>query len=210
MTRLSARLRLQSSAGVTGSFTHTPRFRHIAMTSFAALVRRAVVAGALTSVVVAPAVAAQSAQAVVADAHRFVTPGMQGFEVRRHSGFGHFITDSTLRATSDTRLSNLLEQHIPGIVFGSGEVAGKFPISTRVCAGVSCAAPHCYVRVYVDGTLTFDGTPGMRDVEGVDVSHLRTQDFSGVEYYSSMSGLPAQYGGQNSDCGTLLLWSREP
>jgi hypothetical protein len=209
MTRLSARLRLQGSAGAAGPFTHTPQFRHIAMTSLATFVRRAVVGGALISAVLAPVVAAQSTQAVVADAHRFVSPVMQGFEVRSHSGFGHFITDSTLRATSDTRLSNVLEQHIPGIVFGSGNVAGEFPISTRACAGVACGAPRCYVRVYVDGTLTFDGTPGMRDVEGVDVSHLRTQDFSGIEYYSSMSGLPARYGGQNSDCGTLLLWSRE-
>jgi hypothetical protein len=209
MTRLSARLRLQGNAGAIGPFTHTPKSRHIAMTSFAALVRRAVVGGALTSVVVAPAVAAQSAEAVIADAHRFVSPAMQGFETRRHSGFGHFITDSTLRAAPDTRLSNLLEQHIPGLVLGLGNVGGEFPISTRVCAGVACTAPSCYVRVYVDGTLTFDGTPSMRDVEGVDVSHLRTQDFSGIEYYSSMSGLPARYGGQHSDCGTLLLWSRE-
>jgi hypothetical protein len=213
MTHLSARLRLQSSAGASGPFTHTPTFRHIPMISFAALVRRALVGGALASTVFAPAVAAQSAQSaqvVVPDAHRFLSPGLQGFEVRRHYGFGHFITDSTLRAASGMRLANLLKQHIPSLIFGSNGIAGEFPISTRVCAGgLACAAPRCYVRVYLDGTQTFDGTPRMRDVEGVDISHLRTSDFSGIEYYSSASGLPAQYGGQNSDCGTLLLWFRE-
>jgi len=108
------------------------------------------------------------------------------------------------------RLANLLEQHIPSIMFGSNNLNGEFPISTRVCGGgLACAAPRCYVRVFMDGTLTFDGSPRLRDLEGVDVSHLRTQDFSGIEYYSSAAGLPAQYAGQNTDCGTLLLWSRE-
>ncbi len=210
MTSLSARLRLQGSAGGSGSSTHTPEFGHVAMTSFAGFVRRAVVGGALACAVFAPAVAAQSAQVIAPDAHHFLSPGMQGFEMRRQFGFGHFITDSALRAAPGMRLSNLLERHIPSLMFGTNGVAGEFPISTRVCAGgLSCAAPRCYVRVFVDGMLTFDGTPRMRDIAGVDVAHLRPQDFSGIEYYAGASGLPAQYSGQNSDCGTLLFWSRE-
>lgn len=212
MTCFCARLRFQSSAGASGPPTHTPRLEGepVAMTSFIGLVRRAVVGGAIACTLVAPALAAQTSQLALAEAHRYLSPGMQGFEHRRQAGFGHFITDSMLRAASGARLSNLLEQHIPSIILGSNPVAGEFPISSRVCAGgLSCSAPRCYVRVYLDGTLMFDGTPGMRDLAGVDVADLRTQDYSGIEYYSGTAGLPAQYTGPNADCGTLMFWSRE-
>jgi hypothetical protein len=107
-------------------------------------------------------------------------------------------------------LSHLLAQYVPSIIFGIGASGGEYPVSSRVCSGgLACAAPRCYARVFLDGMLTFDGTPQMRDVEGIDFSHLRTEDLSGVEYYSGSAGLPAKYAGQNADCGTFLLWSRE-
>lgn len=212
MTCSCGRLRLDSNAGTSGHSTHTTRLEPgpAAMTSFTGLVRRAAVAGAIALSCVGPTLAAQTSQLAVAEAHRYLSPGMQGFERRRVAGFGHFITDSVLRAASGTRLTNLLEQHIPSIILGSNPVAGEFPISSRICSGgLSCSTPRCYVRVFLDGTLMFDGTPGMRDMAGVDVSHLRTEDYSGIEYYSGTGGLPAQYTGANADCGTLMFWSRE-
>jgi hypothetical protein len=180
------------------------------MTSFSGLVRRAAVGGAIACTLAAPALGAQTSQLAIAETHRYLSPGMQGFERRREAGFGHFVTDSMLRAAEGARLPNLLEQHIPSLTLGSNPVAGEFPISSRICAGgLSCSAPRCYVRVFFDGTLIFDGTPAMRDIAGVDVAHLRTQDYSGIEYYSGPAGLPAQYTGPNADCGTLMFWSRE-
>jgi hypothetical protein len=154
---------------------------------------------------------AQTSQAGSADAGRhFVSPGMRGFEIRRKNGLGQFVTDSALRAASGARLSHVLTRHMPQLLFGAGNSAGEFPISARVCGGgLACAAPRCYVRIFVDGTLMFDGTPRLLDIEGADVSHWRTEDFSGIEYYASPAGVPSQYAGRNSDCGTLLFWSRE-
>jgi len=185
------------------------------MTSSVAAVRRTVfalvLACAAASALVARPARAQNSQASPADAgRRFLSPGMQGFEIRRKNGLGQFITDSALRAAPGARLSHVLVQHMPGLVLGATGLAGEFPISSRVCGGgPGCAAPRCYVRIFVDGTLMFDGTPRLHDVAGVDVSHWRTEDFSGIEYYASPGGLPAQYSGRNSDCGTLLFWSRE-
>lgn len=154
---------------------------------------------------------AQDARVAVADAGRaYLSPGMKGFEARRQAGFGHFITDSALRAAPNVRLSHLLARYVPTVFYGTGAADGEYPISSRVCnTGIMCTAPRCYVRVFVDGSLIFDGNPRMRDVEGVDLSRLRTEDFSGVEFYSNAAGLPAQYAGYNADCGTLLFWSRE-
>jgi hypothetical protein len=38
----------------------------------------------------------------------------------------------------------------------------------------------------------FDGTPQMRDLQGIDVSDLQPQECSGIEYHASTAGLPAQ------------------
>jgi hypothetical protein len=32
---------------------------------------------------------------------------------------------------------------------------------------------------------------------------------SGIEYYAGPAGVPARFAGVNSDCGTLLFWSRD-
>jgi len=175
------------------------------------IIRRAALAIAFAPALFAGRLVAQSSQLAAVDVgRRFLTPGMQGFEARRKAGFGQYVTDSALRAASGVRLSHVLAQHMPSILFGLDTFSGEYPISSRVCGGgLACAAPRCYVRVYIDGTRMFDGTPRLRDVEGIDIGHMRTEDFSGIEYYSSASGLPAEYAGQNSDCGTLLFWSRE-
>jgi hypothetical protein len=175
-----------------------------------ALVRHSAVALSLASVF-ARAGSAQNAQVALSDApRRFLSPGMQGFEDRRKSGIGQFITDSVLRAESKTRLSQLLMQHMPGIVIGDGGAYGEFPISSRVCSGMSCSTPRCYVRIFLDGTPVFDGSPQQRNSAGVNLSTFRPGDLSGIEYYAGPSGLPARYAGFNSDCGTLLFWSRDP
>lgn len=173
------------------------------------LVRRAAVALSLVSLCARPG-AAQNSQVSLADAsHKFLSPGMQGFEDRRKAGFGQFITDSTLRKASGSRLSRLLIQHMPGIVIGNAGSYGEYPISSRVCSGLSCSAPRCYVRMYLDGMLVFDGTPEQRNAQGIELSTFKPDDLSGIEYYAGPAGLPARYAGFNSDCGTLLFWSRE-
>jgi len=172
------------------------------------LVRRTAVALSLVSLC-ARAGAAQNSQVALSDAgHKFVSPLMQGFEDRRKAGIGQFITDSALRAASGSRLSQLLLQHMPGLVVTNAASFGEFPISSRVCSGMSCSTPRCYVRIYLDGMLAFDGTPQQRNAQGIDLSTFKPNDLSGVEYYAGPSGLPARYAGFNSDCGTLLFWSR--
>ena len=173
------------------------------------LVRRAAVVLSHVSLCAHPA-ASQSAQVSLADATpKVLSPSMQGFEARRKAGIGQFITDSTLRASSQSRLSMLLMQHVPGIVIGNGGSWGDFPISSRVCSGISCSTPRCYVRIYLDGMLAFDGSPQQRNAQGIDLSTFKPTDLSGIEYYSGPSGLPARFASMNSECGTLLFWSRD-
>jgi hypothetical protein len=210
VTRSPAEMHFIDRASTSGLSTHATLMGSDTMTS-SSVVRRAALILALTPALSAGALAAQSSQVVVAEAAtRFMSPNLQGFEARRKSGFGQFITDGALRAASGARLSHVLVQHMPAILFSAGGFAGEYPVSSRICGGgLTCGTPKCYVRVYVDGMRMYDGTPRLRDLQGIDVGRLRTEDFSGIEFYASASGLPAKYGGQNTECGTLLFWSRE-
>jgi hypothetical protein len=141
-------------------------------------------------------------------AGRSFSSALQGFEARRLRGVGKFISDSALRDANGVRLSQLLVQRA-GITLGPGRFGGEFPVSSRMCRGDRCSEPRCYIRVFTDGVLVFDGTPDRRDAQGFDTLRLRTEDFSGIEYYSGAAGIPPAFGGANTDCGTLLFWSRE-
>lgn len=183
--------------------------------SLIAAVRRAALATTLAGPLV-PSVHALHAQGASQVARgdgagrQYLSAGLRGFEVRRHAGFGHFITDSILRASEGQRLAHVMSTHIPSLIFGLGGVGGEYPVSSRVCGGgFACAAPRCYARVFVDGSLLYDGSPGRRDVEGFDVARSRTEDWSAIEFYDGPGGLPAQFAGDRAECGTMLLWSRE-
>jgi hypothetical protein len=175
-----------------------------------AFIRRALIRGALASTILVPVLAAQSSKMTVVDIQPRLSVNLQDFELRRHTGLGTFISDSVLRASEHFRMSTLLEQRIPSLMFATNGYSGETPVSSRVCSGsMACSAPRCYIRIFLDGMLTFDGTPQMRGLQGIDVSLWRPQDFSGIEFHASSAGLPAQYGGPNADCGTLMFWSRE-
>jgi hypothetical protein len=207
LAAFGARTRFPGSRSA-GLSHHKTRFGPAAMRISTTLVRRTAVALSLVSLC-ARAGTAQNSQASLADAgHKLLSPVMRGFEDRRKAGIGQFITDSALRAASGSRLSQLLILHVPGIVIGNGGSYGEFPISSRVCGGMSCSTPRCYVRIYLDGLLAFDGTPQQRNTQGIDLSTFKPDDLSGIEYYSGPSGLPARFAGFNSDCGTLVIWSR--
>ena len=210
MTGPFVKKRLLVSAGASGPFDHPARPGPAAMTTSAAIVRRTAFMLMLAPVLFARPAVAQSSQVSLADAgHRFMSPNMEAFEARRKTGMGQFIPDSTLRAASGSRLSYVLAQHLNGIVVGNGGPDGDFPISSRVCNGLACSAPRCYARIYIDGMEVFDGTPQQRNAAGVDLSRFKPEDLSGVEYYGGPAGVPARYAGLNSDCGTLLFWSRD-
>ena len=44
---------------------------------------------------------------------------------------------------------------------------------------------------------------GNTDLDAV----VRPGDVRGIEYYRSGSTVPAQFGGGNNSCGTLLVWT---
>jgi outer membrane receptor for ferrienterochelin and colicin len=85
-------------------------------------------------------------------------------------------------------------RRIPGVdVVPVGRIwalmSTRGPIGLR---GIGCA-----IRLFVDGVPWRD-----------DLDAVPHQDIEAIEVYASPSEIPAQYGGANSACGVVLIWTR--
>lgn len=147
---------------------------------------------------------------------------MAGFEARRASGFGHFMTDTIFRAHENQVLASLIPGHMPGLQVVVGPGGKKFLASGRKqCAGFAFLGrsangkndcdptkqPSCYVSVYVDGVRIYDAAQdnGMLP----DFERMSAIDYAAAEFYQGASIPPEFNSSANSDCGVLLLWTRE-
>jgi hypothetical protein len=134
-------------------------------------------------------------------APRYISPGLQGFEERRKEGFGYFIDEAELRKDEGRQLSNEIVSHIPGVIM---TLRGYLLSGRKKCSGPvlspTCRNPSCFVAVYTDGVLTKPAP---------DFSRIETNDYAGVEFYASAAMTPAWIPRTNTDCGVLLLWTRE-
>jgi len=156
---------------------------------------------------------------VVAQGKKWLSPNLQAFEERRLSGQGgHFITDSILRRNDDRRMGGLIAAHMPGLALVN-KSGNEYLASTRKCGPggqlLTCGSGFtCWVSVYLDGVRIYDATmdlyskmsgPPIRP----DFGRLTARDYAAVEFYAGGATIPAQYNMTGSDCGVLLLWTRE-
>jgi len=145
--------------------------------------------------------AAQELPAVVTkdSARRYISPGLQGFEERRRAGFGHFIDDSTLRA-SEGRTMAYMVARLPGATLKGGHLVSTRTASQGAVFSKGSPGLNCPVSVYVDG---------VRLTSSPDLQGQTTDTYAGVEFYASNTTTPIWISSSNSRCGVLLLWTRE-
>ncbi len=143
--------------------------------------------------------------------HTYISPALRAFEERRARGFGHFISEETLRKNDDKMLNSVILSQIPGvylvrvngsIYLASGRKQAPGPVFLNADRMITC-----FVTVYMDGARIWDYTQPA--ATRPDFSRLSVRDFAGVEYHPGGATLPAGYSPMNSDCGVLLLWTRE-
>jgi Carboxypeptidase regulatory-like domain len=163
------------------------------------------------SAVVLDSVVAQAKQP-----RAYISSNLNGFleRMRRHAG-GYFIDDSTLRKNENDRLPEVLSSRLGGmrLLRLSGDAA--YMVSTRSSGlarggGDSKFNPlprECYSTVYLDGLVIYDLARTGRDSRPPDLSAFAVSDLADVEFYPGKASLPVEFG--SSDCGTLLLWTRE-
>ncbi|KPJ94073.1 MAG: hypothetical protein AMS18_04445, partial [Gemmatimonas sp. SG8_17] len=128
-----------------------------------------------------------------------------GFSERRERGLGRFMDragiESRLGAARD--IGHLLTA-IPGVIIVTDGRDGMSGTLLRVTGmpsgpGVGCAAPKLFVD---DRHIPFDTFGSLAQV-------VQPEDVLGIEIYRSPSEMPAKYGGAESGCGVVLIWTNQ-
>jgi hypothetical protein len=121
------------------------------------------------------------------------TSSIPGFDDRAKRGMGTFLN----RADIENRQSILttdLFRTIPGLTVG-------FDGSNYVVQSSRSLGNGCQVQWYLDGS-PFDNSSNDLD------QMIRPDDIEAIEVYKSASEVPVQFQGQNSSCGTILVWTK--
>jgi len=141
-----------------------------------------------------------------------LTPRLREFEEHRKAGFGRFIGEDVFRKSENMSMADLLMAHLPGVQPILLKTGATVLASTRVgCQGLalmsSCQSPTCFVTIYVDGVRVYDAS--MTPSPANDMGRLPTTDFAAAEFYGGGAILPAGISPTNSQCGTLVLYTRD-
>ncbi|MEX1183694.1 MAG: carboxypeptidase regulatory-like domain-containing protein [Gemmatimonadota bacterium] len=124
---------------------------------------------------------------VIAVAMRRSRLSMSGFEERRRSGLGHYITRADIDAEEVLHTTAVL-RHVPGLRL-LPTPNGRLDVAMR---------SGCRPSVFVDGTRR-------EHVPGITIDDLVLPDFiDAIEVYRDF--VPVQFG--SSDCGAVAIWTR--
>lgn len=160
---------------------------------------------------------------VTAAAEERVPAKLAEFTERQKVGTGHFINrDQLAKAEGGQRQTGDVIGLVPGVLVRRG--SNKIWVASGRAFGGGCAfctrtvndlnradvaagaRPACFMDVYLDGALVFDGRypgNGLFDVNTVPPDHI-----AGIEVYTSPAQTPAKYNRTGGGCGVLLIWTR--
>jgi hypothetical protein len=149
-------------------------------------------------------------------ASHYVIPS---FEEHRKMGFGQFLTREQLAKQAGRKMADILRE-LPTVNIVPGTAGRGWLTSKRVGVAqrqgivrtlhwadslAGAPAGRCYVRVYLDNVLVYRGRP---HEQLFDVNSLAPEQIEAVEFYASQIQTPARYGGPDSVCGVLVIWTR--
>lgn len=120
-----------------------------------------------------------------------------GFDQRKRTGFGYFLTPEEI-AERDPQFLWDLFQGIPGLFNVSSLGAGTQLAMFRPSLG----SIYCRPSVYVDGLRAYTALGGMEAVVG-------PRNVLAMEVYTRASSAPLQFGGTTAGgCGVVLIWTK--
>jgi hypothetical protein len=148
-------------------------------------------------------------------------PVLGDFEDNRRLGLGHFITREELAKLEGVSTGSVLRT-IPGIsVIGRDPYA--FVSSARAQTMMTSisgkgtnplgsgdplkGAPSglCYSAVYLDNLRMYAGRPTGQPEPLFDINSIPVAEIEAIEYYASVSQMPAKYLTAGSVCGVLVI-----
>jgi hypothetical protein len=149
-------------------------------------------------------------------------PVLGDFEDNRRLGLGHFITREELAKLEGVSTGSVLRS-VPGTsVVGRGPYG--FIVSARAQTMLTsitrqghqslgsgdplkgAPAGLCYSAVYVDNLRMYAGRPvGNQAEPPFDINSIPVAEIEAIEYYASVSQMPAKYLTLGSVCGVLVI-----
>jgi hypothetical protein len=118
---------------------------------------------------------------------------LSGFEQRRHTSLGRYITREDIARRQPVVTSDLLRM-TPGLQVARGE-SGENLVTMRSAFG-----GRCDPNVYIDGYLM-----KLLGAEDLD-AYVRPDDIAGIEVYTGV--VPPQFEPGISGCGSIAIWTR--
>lgn len=128
------------------------------------------------------------------------SPTLAGFEQRRRSGTGWYMTREEIEQRRPNRVSNLLAG-APGVT-----------VQRRII--YMARAGNCPAQIFVDGVhinrrLSAAGGGTLATTEMFPVDDLvPTAAVEGIEVYQGLSRVPAEFLTPESRCGVVAIWTR--
>jgi hypothetical protein len=138
---------------------------------------------------------------------KYTSPSLRGFEERRKSQLGQFVSEAILRSEENRVLGDVIRSHIPGLKVREGVGGAMYAFSQR--------EGSCSPDIYLDGLLvsatlgrtTFGIRPSTKTGDS-NLNQYQVSDLAGIEYHTGAT-VPPEYGRTGSGCGVILLWTRE-
>jgi hypothetical protein len=139
-----------------------------------------------------------------------VGPTLSGFEQRRLSGVGTFITREEIQRRRPNEVSDLLST-LPGLWLQANPAVGNRRI-VYMRRGASCPA-----QIFVDGFHMNRATPPIIGRRGNTISTtdafpiddmVKPGSVHGIEIYPGAATVPPEFRTPNMSCGVIAIWTR--
>lgn len=191
-TGLTARTREDGTFTLAGlpAGTHTVEARAVGLEPRRTAV--ALASGRTATVALAMTEAVRTLDVVTVRGRRSrSTRALERFAERQRNGFGRFVTASDIERRNPLQTTDALRM-VPGLQFAPARGTGY-----RLRARGGCKP-----------ALILDGMPIMDGADDLDML-VRPQDVLGIEVYTGIGGIPAEWTGlQAGGCGVVAVWTK--
>lgn len=122
-----------------------------------------------------------------------------GFEERRRTGQGHYMTADEIRARQPTYFSQLAIGQLGFDVIPAPNGGGGYQILSRRSGSINV---KCEVQYFVDGAP-------IQNYDGLSIDDVvNPNTVRAVEFYPGIGTVPARFNvGSRSACGTVAIWT---
>lgn len=160
--------------------------------------------------------AAPTSMAPVTVTAMAVPARMRAFEARRQRGTGFFLTREQLERQGDRKLAEIMRRAVPGLrMVSSGDGSGTFLATERgtgTTPGALSGKPPrpCYAQVFMDGMRIYGQSWGADATSPPpDLNSFASHGIEAIEFYRPGGGTPPEFRTDTSQCGTLVIWTRD-